>query len=60
MFKFLKSVLDKLYFYYYEREVFLKGLIISNINKKKKIINNLTDIEFSVFSQWGEDGIIDW
>jgi hypothetical protein len=46
MFKFLKSVLDKFYFYYYEREVFLKGLIISNINKKKKIINNLNVIEF--------------
>ena len=60
MFKFIKGLLDKFYFYYYEREVFLKGLIMSNINKNKKKINNLTDIEFSVFSQWGEDGIIDW
>ena len=33
---------------------------MSNINKKKKIVKNLEDIEFKVFSQWGEDGIIEW
>jgi hypothetical protein len=58
--KFLKNILNKLFFYYYEKDIFLKGIILSNINKNKKKINNLSCVEFSAFSQWGEDGIIDW
>jgi len=58
--KFLKKILNKLFFYYYEKDIFIKGIILSNINKRKKLINNLSCVEFSAFSQWGEDGIIDW
>ena len=29
-------------------------------NRDKKTINTLADVEFRAFSQWGEDGIIDW
>jgi len=58
--KFFKKILNKLFFYYYEKDIFLKGKILSNNNKNKKLINNLSCVEFSVFSQWGEDGIIDW
>ena len=29
-------------------------------NKQKKILENLSEVEYSVFSQWGEDGVIDW
>ena len=44
-----------------EKKIFNSGIIISNQNYKKfKKINNLSDIEFSSFSQWGDDGIIDW
>ena len=31
----------------------------ANIPQIKKI-KNISDVEFRVFSQWGEDGIIDW
>src|ERR1017187_2757418 len=34
-----------------------KGLVLSSLNENKKS-TNLTDYEFKVFSQWGEDGII--
>tara|TARA_B100000989_G_C19528764_1_gene468422 strand:- start:2181 stop:3143 length:963 start_codon:yes stop_codon:yes gene_type:complete len=40
-----------------------KVLIAKNILSEKKLlssINDLGDVEFSCFSQWGEDGIINW
>ena len=44
-----------------EKDIFNKGLILSKKNNSKlKKINDLSDVEFSVFSQWGDDGIIDW
>ena len=58
--KFLKKILNRLFFYYYEKDIFLKGIILSNNNKNNKLINDLSCVEFSAFSQWGEDGIIDW
>lgn len=36
-----------------------QGIIISNLNKGKST-KNLKDYEFKVFSQWGEDGIIQY
>ena len=43
-----------------EKNLFLQGqLMAETINKKEKI-NSLKDVEFSVFSQFGEDGIIHW
>lgn len=33
--------------------------LIENTRSKKKI-NSLSDVEFKVFSQWGDDGIIQW
>ena len=35
------------------------GLILSKINEDKKY-KNINDYEYKVFSQWGEDGIIDF
>ena len=43
-----------------EKSLFLKGQIIFENYKKKKSIKDFSEIEFSVFSQFGEDGIINW
>lgn len=43
-----------------EKNLFIQGQIIFEKYKKKKIIKDLSEIEFSVFSQFGEDGIINW
>ena len=43
-----------------EKKIFLQGQIIDKLNQKKTRIDYLKDIEFSVFSQFGEDGIISW
>ncbi|MDP2851923.1 MAG: hypothetical protein Q8O23_00800 [Gallionella sp.] len=33
---------------------------IAGTNRAREHIRNLSDVEFQGFSQWGEDGIIDW
>lgn len=58
--KLLSSKLRKIFSSEFEKGLILKAKKISFINSKKKIIKNLSEIEFKVFSQWGEDGIIDW
>lgn len=42
------------------KSIVLQSLSIARDNRKKKRIKSLLDVEFSGFSQWGEDGIIDW
>ena len=42
------------------KNIVLQSLMIASKNREKKSIKQLTDVEFSGFSQWGEDGIIDW
>ena len=37
-----------------------QGKLLSDINRQKCVIEGLSCAEFSVFSQWGEDGILDW
>ena len=44
----------------YEDKLILEGKKLSVLNLKKNKIKDLSDIEYKVFSQWGEDGIIDW
>ena len=43
-----------------EKRIFLQGKYLQTLNRKKNKIKNLKEIEFSVFSQFGDDGIIDW
>lgn len=38
----------------------LQSLLLAQTNRSKEKIKELSDVEFSGFSQWGEDGIIDW
>jgi hypothetical protein len=43
-----------------ERQLLLQCLLLAKSNRKLENIDVLADSEFSGFSQWGEDGIIDW
>lgn len=44
----------------YEKTTALQSLLIAISNHNKQRVNCLSEVEFSGFSQWGEDGIIDW
>ncbi len=39
---------------------FLTGKMMAEINTKKDKIESIQDVEFKVFSQWGDDGIIQY
>jgi len=43
-----------------QKELSLKAKVLSLKNKNLKKIKDLSAVEFQVYSQWGEDGIIDW
>jgi hypothetical protein len=43
-----------------ERQLMLSGRSASWHVRQKDAIRTLEDVEFRVYSQWGEDGIIDW
>jgi hypothetical protein len=42
------------------RTLELMGRLIADRNAAKQSIQSLRDVEFRVFSQWGDDGIIQW
>ncbi len=42
-----------------DRALMLQGRIASETFSGLELIASLTDVEFSVYSQWGEDGIIE-
>jgi hypothetical protein len=42
-----------------ERSLLLQTQILARFNRSENV-NVLCDAEYQVFSQWGEDGIIDW
>lgn len=44
----------------HEERLLISGQILSRLRDNNKSITSLEDVEFKVFSQWGDDGIIDW
>ncbi len=45
---------------YSERQMLLLGRGLSETITSKKHISSLSEVEFRVFSEWGDDGIIQW
>lgn len=43
-----------------EEVIFNQGKILSSLHASREIIPELSSVEWKAFSQWGEDGIIDW
>jgi hypothetical protein len=43
-----------------EKNLFLTGQIASKTVRSMRNISSLSAAEFRVYSQWGEDGVIDW
>ena len=43
-----------------QKELVIKAKLLSIKNRNLKKIKDLSEVEFQVYSQWGEDGIIDW
>jgi len=43
-----------------DKQLVLQGQVLVDQYKRKTNIHDLSEVEFSVFSQWGEDGIINW
>ena len=64
MIKILKKYLSFLVRHIFDEEIqkelSLKAKVLSLKNKNLKKIKDLSAVEFQVYSQWGEDGIIDW
>ena len=42
------------------RQALMHGAIAARQVRTQARIGSLADVEFSIFSQWGEDGIIEW
>jgi hypothetical protein len=43
-----------------ERQTAMQALTLARHNRALSSLHDLSEVEFSAFSQWGEDGIIDW
>jgi hypothetical protein len=64
MITFFKNFIAKILKHMFEEEtekmLVLKAKKLSIAHNNFKKINDLSEVEFQVSSQWGEDGIIDW
>lgn len=43
-----------------EKQLMLSAKLLAHEYRQRDKVGKLADVEFSVFSQWGEDGIIEW
>lgn len=43
-----------------EKSLVAQGHLLAQANRSRMKIGSLEDVEWGVFSQWGEDGIVDW
>ncbi|MCX5764665.1 MAG: hypothetical protein NTU67_08590 [Gemmatimonadetes bacterium] len=43
-----------------ERQMVMQALVCARHNRERSRLPGLHDVEFCAYSQWGEDGIIDW
>ena len=43
-----------------EDQLLMLGRLLCEVYRYKINISNLSEVEFKVFSQWGDDGIIQW
>ena len=46
--------------FFSESQILAVGKLLSESVKNKQEISSLSDVEFKIFSQWGDDGIIQW
>ena len=58
--KYLSFLVRRIFDEEIQKELILKAKVLSLKNKNLKKIKDLSVVEFQVYSQWGEDGIIDW
>jgi hypothetical protein len=58
--KYLSFILKQIFNEEFQKELILNAKVVSLKNRNIKKIRNLSEVEFQVYSQWGEDGIIDW
>ena len=58
--KYLSFLVRRIFDEEIQKELSLKAKVLSLKNKNLKKIKDLSAVEFQVYSQWGEDGIIDW
>ncbi len=58
--RYIAKILRRMFEEEIEKKLILKAKKLSLVHNKIKKIKNLSEVEFQVSSQWGEDGIIDW
>ena len=43
-----------------ERQIILQASLLARSNRSRNTLPGLHEVGFAAFSQWGEDGMLDW